>query len=159
MDWEQRRIGYIVYVVTKIMNNKGFTLFELLVSISIIGIMVALAVISYSGAQKKARDARRIQDMNMIQKAAEEYYSLSTNYPYPTSETNMSFWTVGGVQMLQQWPTDPKGVGGTQYSYRYGVGSTYCSCAAVENQTNGNSTNDWCAFAASGPYYCVTARQ
>ena len=157
MDWEQRRIGYIVYVVTKIMNNKGFTLFELLVSISIIGIMVALAVISYSGAQKKARDARRIQDMNMIQKAAEEYYSLSTNYSYPADMNVGTNWTIGGVQMLQQWPLDPKGVGWTQYSYR--IGTTYCACSAVENTTNGNATMDTCAFAASGPYYCVTARQ
>ena len=45
------------------MKNKGFTLFELLVSISIIALLTALATISFSSAQKKARDSKRIQDM------------------------------------------------------------------------------------------------
>ena len=37
--------------MTKIKN--GFTLFELLVSISIIAILTALAIVSYSSAQKR----------------------------------------------------------------------------------------------------------
>ncbi len=49
-------------------NNLGFTLFELLVSISIIAILTAMVSLSYSVAQKKARDARRRQDMESVQK-------------------------------------------------------------------------------------------
>ena len=55
--------------------KKGFTLIELLVVISIIGILVAVAVASYTGAQIKARDARRRSDMKAIQSTMEQYYN------------------------------------------------------------------------------------
>lgn len=132
-------------------GKRGFTLFELLVSISIIGILTALAVISFSVAQKKARDARRIEDMGLVQKAAEQYYSQN-NYVYPA---NTAPWT--GI--LDAFPRDPKGTGWTGYNYQ--IGTTYCLCAAVENRSNGNSTNNSCNFGTgvTGPYYCVKSQQ
>ena len=59
-----------------IKSKKGFTLFELLISISIVGILTALAVVSYSGSQLRARNQRRVEDLNMIQKAAEGNQSV-----------------------------------------------------------------------------------
>jgi len=131
--------------------KKGFTLFELLVSISIIAILVAIASMSYSTASKKARDSRRIEDISAIQKAAEQYYSQN-NYSYPP--TTGAFIT-GGV--MQLWPTDPKGVGGTPYVYN--IATTYCACAAVENTQLGNSSANNCVFAASGAYFCAKSQQ
>jgi prepilin-type N-terminal cleavage/methylation domain-containing protein len=126
----------------------GFTLFELLVSISIIGILSAIAAVSYSSAQKKARDARRMEDMANIQKAAEMYYSQNA-YVYPTQ------LELGGV--MQAFPSDPKGVGWTAYSYQ--IGGTYCACAAMDNLTGGNASDKNCTFAAGGQYYCVKSQQ
>lgn len=144
------------------MKKRAFTLFELLVSISIIGILIAVASLSYGVAQKKARDARRIEDMNAIQKAAEMYYSQN-NYVYPSS--TLPFYQ-GSTAVMQQWPIDPKGSSAT-VPYRYGTDATfsnYCACARVENVTLGNSvgTNYPCTIVAPSVdtnYYCVKNQQ
>jgi prepilin-type N-terminal cleavage/methylation domain-containing protein len=135
----------------RIKKNFGFTLFELLVSISIIAIMVAVASMSYSTASKKARDSRRIEDISAIQKAAEQYYSQN-NYVYPST---IGAFVTGGV--MQLWPADPKGVGWTAYAYN--IATTYCVCAAVENASLGNSSANNCTFAASGIYFCAKSQQ
>lgn len=133
-------------------RREGFTLFELLVSVSIIGILTALAVVSFSAAQRKARDARRLEDIEAIRKAAEQYYSVS-GYVYPS--TTSDFVTAG---VLSAWPLGPKGVGDT---YRYSIGTSFCACVGVENRSSGNSSNTSCTFGtgATGPYYCVKSQQ
>ena len=131
-------------------KRNGYTLFELLVSISIIAILTALATISYSAAQKKARDSRRVQDMDSIQKAAEVYYS-NNSYSYPADKN--SFGSV-----LQIWPSDPKPAPWTQYRYTLTAG-VYCACAALDNLTGGNASDSDCTWAANSSYYCVKSQQ
>ena len=136
-------------------KSQGFTLFELLVSISIIGILVALATVSYSAAQKKARDARRIQDMKSIQTAAEQYYSMN-NYVYPASTSAPGDWTVDGQTVLEQYPTDPKP---SDYTYNsVFAADSYCVCAEMENETGGNSA-DACNFSGGTTHFCVKNQQ
>lgn len=142
-------------------NKNGFTLFELLVSISIIGILTAVAVVAYSGAQKKARDVRRIEDLKLIQTAAEQYYS-SNNYSYPTSYTVGASWTnADGTVILESYPHDPKGINVLYNCFGSGCGdgSGYCVCVSVENTANANSGPS-CAFtAASKNSFCVKNQQ
>ena len=140
----------------------GFTLFELLITISIIGILTAIATISFSSAQKKGRDARRMQDMKSIQTAAEQYYSLVGSYPSP-NDVGFSGALVGtgSTGMLQTWPIDPKGVGYTAYKVGEGLNNTggYCVCAALEDMTKVNSNSN-CNFASdTKQYYCVKSQQ
>lgn len=135
-------------------ENKGFTLFELLISISIIGILTALAVVSFSSAQKKARDARRLEDMKSIQNAAEQYYSTVGNYVYPAGTDIAANWTVNGQALLQAFPKDPKGTGYTGYTYTPAVAfDSYCACAAVEDLKNANSDSVNCEFQGVNPFF------
>lgn len=139
-------------------KKRGFSLFELLIVISIIGILTAIVSAAYSGAQKKTRDTRRVEDMKLVQTAAEQYYS-QTSYVYPTSATGP--WVSGtGDTVLVITPSDPKS-GGTLYHYTLAA-TDYCVCAAVENAGNGNSSDNACTFIATGPtalYFCVKNQQ
>lgn len=136
-------------------NEKGFTLFELLVSISIIGILTALASVAFSGAQKKARDARRVQDIKAIQTAAEQYYSQNS-YVYPTNSTTP--WQGNNLDILSVFPKDPKTNGVYPYTYT-ALTNTYCVCALMENTTAGNSGAGCTDFGIITTYFCAKNQQ
>jgi prepilin-type N-terminal cleavage/methylation domain-containing protein len=76
----------------KLENGKGFTLVEILFVISIIGLMASIIFTSVSSARIKARDARRIGDINNFAKAFELCYSEKGDYP------NEGFWDYEGGQ-------------------------------------------------------------
>lgn len=63
-------------------NRKGFTLVELLVTISIIGILSAIGLVLYSTVLKQSRDSKRQSDLKSIQLALEQYSNDQGFYPY-----------------------------------------------------------------------------
>lgn len=70
-------------------NFFGFTLIELLVVISIIGILASLALVSFTGAQKQARDTQRRSDLNQVRNALENYAGTN-NGIYPKNLGTMA---------------------------------------------------------------------
>jgi len=60
--------------------KKGFTLIELLVVISIIGLLAAAGLATFTSAQKRARDARRKSDLHNVSLALEQYYAANQTY-------------------------------------------------------------------------------
>lgn len=140
-------------------KKTGFTLFELLVSISIIGILTALASVAFSGAQKKARDARRMQDVRAIQTAAEQFYSQSPTYSYPASGSYSSgnVWVSGtGTTILASYPIDPKGV---EYTCNPCTISSYCVCTDTEDDSKNANSAAACNFAGTKTHFCVKNQQ
>lgn len=133
-------------------KQKGFSLFELLVVVSIIGILIGVTSVSFSNAQKKARDARRREDMQAFQKAMEQYYAdNSSSYP---ADCDVGSYLPGGI-------SDPKNSGTYVYSNVCSA-SAYCACAHLENTGTGNAnaaaSSTSCSFGA-GDYYCVQNQQ
>ncbi len=133
----------------KMKKEKGFTLLELLVVIGIIGVMMALATVAYSTAQRSGRDSRRKQDLVAIQNALEQYYSANS-FVYPSGTC-----TAASTYLKSSWPTDPK----TSAAYS-GVSSctttSYCLCATVEGTSTGNSSTTACGWSTTTKtYYCV----
>src|SRR3989338_7711455 len=121
--------------------NTGFTMLEMLVVIGIIGILVGMGAVSYSSAQKKARDSKRKLDIGAIKNAMEQYYSLCNGSypaaaaggkvpssiqtdPYPLCSTE--------TVIISSTPTDPR----TLDPYDYDDGATPPSICAKNGATN-----------------------
>lgn len=62
-------------------HSHGFTLVELLVVIAIISILATLLLLQLGVARAKARDAKRIADVNQVRSAAELYFDDNGSYP------------------------------------------------------------------------------
>lgn len=62
-------------------NIFGFTLVELLVVISVIGVLMAVLVANFMGMRERARDTQKIQDLNAIRTTLRMYYNDNQNYP------------------------------------------------------------------------------
>jgi len=157
--------------------QKGFTLIELLVVISIIGTLSSTALVSMKGVRERARDARRVQDLEQLQRALELYYSDHNRYPeyfqngFPTSGEpycggGLAAYTGGGPQgcwndlatrlsPYVQLPIDPLGSLTSPYAYWYGglpEGQGYILLMRPEGAVP--DYEDPC-FPSGPTYYCV----
>ncbi len=135
----------------------GFTLLELLVVISIIGILIAISAAAFTTAQQKARNAKRQGDINSMAKAFEQYNAANSGN-YDSDCGNMMGALPGGA-----WPTDPKSGNPYPCGELGGASNTYCACAHLEpntTNTDGNAANSTCGnYGQPGPYYCVVNQQ
>jgi len=77
------------------MHSRGFTVVELLIVIVVIGILAALVLNSFSGAQSRARDAQRVTDVKAISTQLEIYYNGAGGSTYPDVNTTPVSTTFG----------------------------------------------------------------
>ena len=100
---------------------KGFTLIELLVVISLIGLLAALALVSYTGTQKQARDTQRKSDLRQYQNAS-EIAAGKTNGIYISRNSGTGVRTsvtLCADLSLSSCPEDPRYDDDNSFTYRY----------------------------------------
>ena len=110
----------------KIVNNRGFTLIEIMVVVVIIGIMASVISYNLLGNVDKARVTKAKNDMMMFSNALTMYNIDNNMYPtteqglkalieQPTSDPIPTSWQPGGYLRLSTMPNDPWD---TPYIYR-----------------------------------------
>ncbi len=117
----------------KINKKNGFTLIELIVSVTIIAVLTVIGVISFSGTNEKARDSRRITDLESIRMAL-ELYRQGTGGTYPADKDVLV------PDYMQEMPKGPKG---EVYTYEQkGIGYNYIISTILEETGVGYSVTN-----------------
>lgn len=131
-------------------SRQGFTLIELLIVIAVIAGLTVMGLITYPGAQKSARDARRKADINQYQAALEVYANKSSGaYPNPTpTNTVMNISTICGSSFLNLTSCANDPITSTYYRYASN-GTDYVVFGTLERQTT-NGTNDYWVVCSNG---------
>lgn len=113
----------------------AFTMTEILVVVTIIGIVTTVPLFAYSQISKNARDGRRKEDLAKVATALQQYRSERGTYP------NVGTYTALGAELIPEYmaelPEDPR----DDNPYEYSVGSsgrTYMLIAKLDKM-NGNS--------------------
>lgn len=146
--------------------QRGFSLVEIMVVITIIGLLSAVSLGSLNTIQKNNRDARRQADLRLVQSALQQFYADQNFYPNNltaeiangsaiTNCTGLTGCTVITKTYLSETPKDPVTGTATPYCYRSqmanvstGTGTNNCGgptgacqfyhlCANLENSTSG----------------------
>jgi prepilin-type N-terminal cleavage/methylation domain-containing protein len=81
------------------LNNRGFTIVELLIVIVVIGILALLVITTYSGIQAKARNAKRQTDVQSLQTQVEAFFTQNAYYP-SNADMNSISWRATNMKSL-----------------------------------------------------------
>lgn len=123
-------------------KNKGFTFIELLVVITIMAVIFAAAVVSYTTISMNARNARRKSDIEAIRQALEMCRSIAGVYPtniYPSDNNIVCDNSPTNTITMAVTPIDPKPCGTpavSQYVY-ISNGDTYSITATCMENNSG----------------------
>jgi len=80
-------------------NQSGFTLIELIVVVSIIGILAAIAIVNVKNAHRKAQETALRDDLTQMRKAIDNFYADKQRYPHDLNELVPDY--------LRKIPADP----------------------------------------------------
>lgn len=80
--------------------RKGFTLIELVIVFTLIGILVGLGIPQYKNAVKRAREATLKENLFIMRTLIQQYYSDKQKYP-------LTLFTLVEEEYLMSIPEDP----------------------------------------------------
>lgn len=110
-------------------RRRGFTLVEILIVISIIGLLSLVVLASLSEARAKSRDNARVSDLKQIELALALYREANGTYPADQDELQSSLVPT----FLPRLPADPRD--GSTYDYEYNASNGFLLTTELETGT------------------------
>lgn len=145
------------------LQTKSFTLIEILVTATIIGLLSSIASVSYSQFMKQSRDAKRKADLEQVRSALEMFRSNPslTAYPTPCAATcsNMGLRfatggiTGGGYTYVEKLPQDP--LSSRQYYYTGSINNYTLGSWIEGSPGTGTTCGDCDVSGSSACNYCL----
>ncbi len=138
-------------------SGKGFTLVELLVTVSIISILSAVGLVVFTSVMKQGRDSKRQSDLRSIQSALEQYYADQMYYPQtsildPLLNSGGAFTNGAGKTYMNSLPKDPTGTDRYHYEGLPASCTTNCSSYCLYANFDGTSPGKPAACTSYSTY-------
>jgi prepilin-type N-terminal cleavage/methylation domain-containing protein len=144
-------------------SSKGFTLVELLIVITLVGILATMGSGAYMKSINRARDGQARTEISEIHKALELYYAVNGNYP--TLEQYQAIGDFDNSTYFQSGSMPRSKILKDFYPYSYNLSTgVYCVCSHELEADPGNSADTACSYLDSGvledrPYFCMSSSQ
>lgn len=108
-------------------NNRGFTVVELLVVISVIAILLGIMIPRIKGMQEEANRVKAKAELKTMQAATESWYIHQTPQAYPgtTSTPCVTYFNTASPLMLATPLYDPFAAPGTEYNFAVSPAGAY----------------------------------
>jgi type IV pilus assembly protein PilA len=131
----------------RLAREEAFTLIELLVVLIIIGVLLAIAIPSYLGFQKKAQQTAAASDVRQAIPDAVAYYSDNSNY---TGLNVAALQTYDSGVQVYNTPAGNAGIltvkgGATHFCISGEDAGNYAHVVGPGGQVVSNETTDFCA--------------
>ncbi|HAU07636.1 MAG: hypothetical protein A2568_01155 [Candidatus Yanofskybacteria bacterium RIFOXYD1_FULL_44_17] len=110
-----KKVSFVKKLLKKRDLSKGFTLVELLVVIAIIGVLSTMLLLQLGTARAKARDAKRVTDVNQIRTAVEMFFDDNGGRYPSTIDSGTDKDILVKYMTSNTLPTDP--ISGGPYGY------------------------------------------
>jgi len=116
------------------MKNKGFTILEILVVLSVIAILIGIAVPRLKGMQDQANISKAKAELKTLQAAIVSYYTNTSPNAYPPTSTTVATTSLitATPQIISTALYDPWGATSTtEYNYVLSANGQYYVIASV----------------------------
>ncbi len=132
-----------------IRKDKGFSLVEIMITISVLSILITTSFLIIPSLINKANDARRKADLQKIKIYLESYYNDAKQYPRILPDCSQPFMYKDST-ILQSFPCDPVSKEPYYYQIKGGEPQSYRVYALLENTQDISISNLGC-LGGCGP--------